>query len=213
MLPVRIWTVTSSPGQVVVKGRYARPDKTVVTSVGCAVAFTACALQITGLLGDYDPARLVGGSVSQTIQWVGLFDVAFLVVGLLSARLAERQSRSDVRLAAATQSLANLRALHERIVASIRSGVVTTDLEGRIFAYNDAAQEITHYPEQTIRGQDASILFSELKDHVAETLRALEKGENSPRFETSCLTSEACVFAWATASRLCRRRRGKRRAW
>jgi hypothetical protein len=31
--------------------------------------------------------QLVGGSMSQTIQWVGLFDVAFLVVGLLSARL------------------------------------------------------------------------------------------------------------------------------
>ncbi|HEU5132216.1 MAG TPA: ATP-binding protein, partial [Pyrinomonadaceae bacterium] len=114
----------------------------------------------------------------------------FFVVGLLSARLAERQSRSDVRLAAATQSLANLRALHERIVASIRSGVVTTDLEGRIFTFNVAAQEITRYPEETIRGQDASILFIDLKDHIAQTLSALEKGDNSPRFETSCLTSE-----------------------
>ena len=113
---------------------------------------------------------LVGGSMSQTIQWVGLFDVAFFVVGLLSARLAERQSRSDVRLAAATQSLANLRALHERIVASIRSGLVTTDLEGRIFTFNVAAQEITGYQEETIRGQDASILFGEMKEHIAETL-------------------------------------------
>jgi len=39
------------------------------------------------------------------------FDVAFLVVGLLSARLAERQSRSDVRLLAATQSLRTLACL------------------------------------------------------------------------------------------------------
>jgi len=112
------------------------------------------------------------------------------VVGLLSARLAERQSRSDVRLLAATQSLANLRALHERIVASIRSGLVTTDLDGRIFTFNFAAQEITGYREETIRGKDASILFGDLKDHIAETLRTLEKGQNSPRFETNCLTSE-----------------------
>ena len=118
-----------------------------MTSVGCAVAFTVCALQITGFGAATDPSKLVGGSLSQTIQWVGLFDVAFFVVGLLSARLAERQSRSDVRLAAATQSLANLRALHERIVASIRSGLVTTDLEGRIFTFNAAAQEITGYQE------------------------------------------------------------------
>jgi two-component system sensor histidine kinase PilS (NtrC family) len=166
------------------------PREAVVTSVGCAVAFTACALQITGLAGQSDPLRFVGGSLSQTIQWVGLFDVAFLVVGLLSARLAERQSRSDVRLAAATQSLANLRALHERIVASIRSGLVTTDLDGRIFTFNVAAQDITGYQEETIRGHDASILFGEMKEHIAVTLSALKKGERSPRFETNCLTSE-----------------------
>ena len=115
------------------------PREAIVTSVGCAVAFTACALPDHWARWTGEPSRLVGGSLSQTIQWVGLFDVAFFVVGLLSARLAERQSRSDVRLMAATQSLANLRALHERIVASIRSGLVTTDLEGRIFTFNAAA--------------------------------------------------------------------------
>ena len=175
---------------IAISSLFLGPREVVVASVGCAVAFTACALQITGIAGQTDPTRLVGGSVSQTIQWVGLFDVAFLVVGLLSARLAERQSRSDVRLLAATQSLANLRALHERIVASIRSGLVTTDLEGRIFSFNAAAQEITGHQEEAIRGKDASILFGELKEHVAETLRALESGETSPRFEANCLTSE-----------------------
>jgi two-component system sensor histidine kinase PilS (NtrC family) len=175
---------------IAVSSLFLGPREAVVTSVACAVAFTACSLQITGLAGQVDSTRLVGGSISQTVQWVGLFDVAFLVVGLLSARLAERQSRSDVRLLAATQSLANLRALHERIVASIRSGVVTTDLDGRIFTFNVAAREITGYQEMAIRGQDASLLFGELKEHIAETLRALEKGQNSPRFEASCLTSE-----------------------
>src|SRR5688572_1598792 len=166
------------------------PREAIVTSVGCAVAFTTCALQITGLAGQANPTKLVGGSLSQTIQWVGLFDVAFFVVGLLSARLAERQLRSDVRLLAATQSLANLRALHERIVASIRSGLVTTDLQGRIFTFNASAREITGYEEKSIRGQDASILFSDPKDHIALSLRALENGETSPRFETNCRTAE-----------------------
>jgi len=175
---------------IAVSSLFFGPREAVITSVGCAVAFTACALQITGIAGQRDPSRFVGGSLSQTIQWVGLFDIAFFVVGLLSARLAERQSRSDVRLAAATQSLANLRALHERIVASIRSGVVTTDLEGRIFTFNIAAQEITGYQEHSIRGQDASILFGEMREHIAETLHAMKSGENIPRFETNCLTSE-----------------------
>jgi two-component system sensor histidine kinase PilS (NtrC family) len=173
---------------IAVSSLFLGPRGALVTSVVCAVAFTACILAITDLLG---PApNLVGDSLSQTIQWIGLFDVAFLVVGLLSARLAERQARSDVRLLAAKQSLANLRALHERIIASIRSGLMTTDLAGRIYTFNAAAEEITGYSEQTIRGEDASVLFGDLKGHINRSLRALENGEASPRFEANCQTAE-----------------------
>ena len=112
------------------------------------------------------------------------------MVGLLSARLAEQQSGSDVRLRAATQSLANLRALHERIVESIRSGVVTTDLEGRIFTFNAAAEEITGYDEKDVRGQGASVFFGELTDHITNLIHASDKRVTSPRFEADCLTAE-----------------------
>jgi two-component system, NtrC family, sensor histidine kinase PilS len=166
------------------------PRDAVVTSVGCAVAFTACALVVMTGLGDHPAKELFATSRSQTIQSVGVFDIAFLVVGLLSARLAERQSRSDVRLMVATQSLANLRALHERIVESIRSGVVTTDLEGRIYTFNGAAEEITGYERDDVRGQDASIFFGEMRDYRQRSLRAAEGGEASPRFEADCLTAE-----------------------
>jgi len=157
----------------------------VVTSVVCALAFTAAAV----LLMNQTPAT-ANESLQQTVQAIGMFDIAFLVVGLLSARLAERQSRSDVRLLAATQSLADLRALHERIVESIRSGVVTTDLEGRIFTFNQAAVEITGYEEKTVRGKDASILFGDLKEQIANSLRTINSNEASGRFETDCLTHE-----------------------
>ena len=175
---------------IAVSSLFLGPREAIVTSVGCAAAFTACIVALAGLLGPTPSANLVGGSISETIQWIGLFDIAFLVVGLLSAKLAERQTRSDVRLLAAKQSLANLRALHERIIASIRSGLVTTDLAGRIYTFNAAAEEITGYSEQTIRGEDATILFGDLKDHIARSLRALENGQPSPRFETNCQTSE-----------------------
>jgi two-component system, NtrC family, sensor histidine kinase PilS len=175
---------------IAVSSLFLGPRGAVVTSVGCAAAFSACSLALTGVFGQTSPSRLIGGSLSQTVQWVGLFDIAFLVVGLLSARLAERQSRSDVRLLAARQSLRTLRALHERIVASIRSGVVTTDLDGRVFTFNAAAQEITGYTEEAIRGQDASILFGDMKEHIAVSVQAAKTGNASPRFETSCLTAE-----------------------
>lgn len=144
----------------------------IVISVGCAVAFTGCALVAILELAANPARQTFDNSLPRTIQSVGLFDIAFFVVGLLSARLAEQGSRSDVRLMAATQSLANLRALHERIVESIRSGVITTDLQGRIYTFNAAAAEITGYNKHDVHGQYASILFGEMKAHISDSVRA-----------------------------------------
>jgi two-component system sensor histidine kinase PilS (NtrC family) len=165
------------------------PRDAIVTSVGCAVAFTASGLAVLAGYGSPSTRALLEVGSSQTAQTVGMFDLAFLVVGLLSARLAERQSRSDVRLIAATQSLANLRALHERIVESIRSGVVTTDLEGHIYSFNAAAEEITGYKQHDVRGQDASIFFGEIKDIIAGSFE-IHSTQATPRFEADCLTAD-----------------------
>jgi two-component system sensor histidine kinase PilS (NtrC family) len=166
------------------------PRDAVLLSLGCAIAFTASALAVLNGVGGIPAGDLLDRNRAQTFQAIGLFDVAFLVVGLLSARLAERQSRSDVRLQAATQSLASLRALHERIVESIRSGVVTTDLEGRIYTFNAAAAEITGYLESDVRGQDASIFFGEIKGIIANSMNTGGGADVSPRFEADCLTAE-----------------------
>jgi two-component system sensor histidine kinase PilS (NtrC family) len=144
---------------------------------------------LTGF-GQHSTHDLLGAGRAQTFQSIGLFDISFFIVGLLSSRLADRQSRSDVRLMAATQSLATLRALHERIVESIRSGVVTTDLQGRIYSFNAAAGEITGYKQEDVRGQDASILFGEIKGIIANSLNAESMLDTSPRFEADCLTGD-----------------------
>jgi two-component system sensor histidine kinase PilS (NtrC family) len=166
------------------------PRDAILISLGCAVAFTTSAIAVLNGIGGVPTGDLLDRYRAQTFQAIGLFDVAFLVVGLLSARLAERQSRSDVRLQAATQSLANLRALHERIVESIRSGVVTTDLQGRIYTFNAAAAEITGYPETDVRGQDASIFFGEIKGIIADSMNRIAVTDVSPRFEADCLTAD-----------------------
>lgn len=166
------------------------PRAAIMTSVGCAVAFTGISLlAASGLLPRF--ARLaLETSLVKTIQTIGLNDVAFLVVGLLAARLAHKQTRYDVELTETTQTLANLRALHERIVESIRSGVITTDLEGRIFTFNTAAEEITGYKAEEVRGKDATIFFGELDERVRDSLRAAAAGEPTPRFEADCLSSD-----------------------
>src|SRR6185436_1122441 len=193
-----VWTtdVTHSPFIAVyivviaASSLFLGPRDAVVVSLGCAVTFTLSALAVLNGFGAAPPADLLETGRIQTFQSIGMFDIAFLVVGLLSARLADRQSRSDVQLQAATQSLASLRELHERIVESIRSGVVTTDLQGRIYTFNAAAAEITGYDEADVRGQDASIFFGELKEIIADSLAGAGTGQGSPRFEADCLTAE-----------------------
>src|SRR6185436_1064666 len=63
------------------------PKDAIVASVGCAVAFTASALAVLNGLGQLPSHDLLDAGRSQTFQAVGLFDIAFLIVGLLSSRL------------------------------------------------------------------------------------------------------------------------------
>jgi two-component system sensor histidine kinase PilS (NtrC family) len=160
-----------------------------VCAVGCAVAYTSVMLGLGfGWFGG--DAEAAATSSAAIVGTTGLYDVAFLVVGLLAAQLAVRQSRSDVQLIEAAHALASLRALHERIVESIRSGVVTTDLAGRIYTCNSAAEEMTGYVAEALRGQEASILFGGLAGRIEESLRAAEEGQISPRYEADCLTPD-----------------------
>jgi two-component system sensor histidine kinase PilS (NtrC family) len=171
-------------------GIFLGPRGALVTSVGCVLAFTGIMVATaTGWIAPFAHA-VAEDSTSKIIQIVGLNDIAFLVVGLLTARLTERQTRYDVRLKATTQTLANLRALHERIVESIRSGVVTTDLHGSIYTFNAAAEEITGYKAADVRGQEASILFGDIKKQIEDSMSAARGGETSPRFEAECLTPD-----------------------
>ena len=161
-----------------------------LTAVGCAACYTGAALGLaTGVFGG--AGRGAGGpSLAEVAEVAGLNDVAFLVVGLLSARLAERQTLSEVQMREAANALASLRALHERIVESIRSGVITTDLERRVYTVNRAAEEMTGYEAASLRGQDLSILFGDIGGRIEESLAAAAEGQASPRYESECLTPE-----------------------
>ena len=161
-----------------------------LTSVGCASLYTAAMISI---LFGWLPGRegeTSAAALGETLGTVGLNDIGILVVGLLAARLAERQARSDVQLKEAAHALASLRRLHEHIVESIRSGLITTDLERRIYTMNTAAEEMTGYTAESLRGEDVSILFGDIAAQIERSLRAAREGEASPRYEAECLTAE-----------------------
>ena len=164
-----------------------------ITSIGSAAAFNACALLLLSGVVQASSLR-PEESLPAVIQTMGLADLSFLVVGLLAAKLAERQLHSDVQLAAATRSLADLRALHERIVESIRSGLITTDLAGQIYTFNAAAEEITGYTSEEVSGKHASMFFGEMKRQILDSMEAAATGKVSPRFEVDSLTQSGFML-------------------
>jgi two-component system, NtrC family, sensor histidine kinase PilS len=178
---------------IAVASLYIGPRGALITSVGSAVAFNACALLI---MNGVVPANNIPTeeSLANVLQTMGLADVSFLAVGLLAAKLAERRLHSDVQLEAATRSLADLRALHERIVESIRSGLITTDLQGRIYTFNAAAEEITGYRAEDARGRNASMFFGDMKRQIADSMAAAADSKINPRFETDCLTESGFML-------------------
>jgi two-component system sensor histidine kinase PilS (NtrC family) len=161
-----------------------------IAAVGCSACYTGIMISLAAGWLNAHGGLAAQISMAEAAQAIGLNDVAFLVVGLLAAQLAGRHKRADVQLIAATHALEKLRALHERIVESIRSGVVTTDLERHIYTMNRAAEEMTGYTAEDLRGQDASILFGNLDGQIEESLSAARDGHASGRYEADCLTSE-----------------------
>jgi len=127
--------------------------------------------------------------LSKSIQIIAFHDVAFLVVGLLASRLSDRRASGE-QLKETTKTLANLRVLNERIVESIRSGLITTDLDGNIYTFNRTAAEITGCKASEMRGKSIFSLFGNINLPIADSLDATDTGEHLPRFETDLLTPQ-----------------------
>lgn len=91
---------------------------------------------------------------STTNVWPDLLSVQYIIslsifgfcsVAFLSNFLAESLRRTGVELQKSTGQVAFLQAFSDRIIDSLGSGLVTTDLDGRIYLFNRAAEEITGY--------------------------------------------------------------------
>ncbi len=76
----------------------------------------------------------------QAIILVNLF--GFLAVAYLAGLLATKLGQVRVQLKDASGALENLQALHENIIQSISSGLITTGLDGHITLVNTAAQKL-----------------------------------------------------------------------
>jgi two-component system sensor histidine kinase PilS (NtrC family) len=169
-----------------VSSLFLKPFGTVAMAFICVGLFTVISVLAGAGLITSTGAEL---STAKIIQGISFHVVAFLVVGMLAARLADRHSSGE-SLQEATKKLASLRALHERIIESIRSGLITTDLDGNIYTFNAAAVEITGFRADEMEGQNVSNLFGDISPEIEQSIDASAKGDQLPRFEAQLQTPE-----------------------
>jgi two-component system sensor histidine kinase PilS (NtrC family) len=98
-----------------------------------------------------EPGRLVYVLVAHL---VGMFACA-----LLSSYLAERMQAQGREIAEHSGTVARLKALNENIIESINSGLITTDLEGRISFINRGGTDILRASAEEVSGRSVESLF------------------------------------------------------
>jgi two-component system sensor histidine kinase PilS (NtrC family) len=96
-------------------------------------------------------------SVLQGIILVNLF--GYLAIAYLAGLLAAKLRQADKRLESARGELESLQALHENIVRSTSSGLITTGLDGRITLVNTSAEKLLDRVEADRLGEPIAPLF------------------------------------------------------
>jgi len=76
-------------------------------------------------------------------SWLASNFFAFLAVAYLGSLLAQTLRKKGVELEAKSEELKDLQTFNQDIIESMRGGLLTTDMEGRILVMNRAGAEIT----------------------------------------------------------------------
>jgi two-component system, NtrC family, sensor histidine kinase PilS len=92
-------------------------------------------------------------------SWLASNFFAFIAVAYLGSLLAQTLRKKGVELEAKSEELKDLRAFNQDIIESMRGGLLTADLEGRILLMNHAGTEITGRESEPLRGQKVQDLF------------------------------------------------------
>ncbi len=133
--------------------------------------------------------HLEGATLASAQSTFALNLMAICAVALLSAHLSERARRSESLLATATRELADNRLFNDRIIESVRSGLVTTNLRGEITTFNRAAEEITGHKASDVRGKNIFTIFGDIQKQIEVGLESIRTRSRLPRFDIGCRTA------------------------
>ena len=94
---------------------------------------------------------------------------AYLAVAHLSSALAAKLRQAGMELRDKSGALLSLQALHENVIHSIRSALITTDLEGRITLMNVPGQKLLERTASSVYGRHISDLFVDRLPYLEST--------------------------------------------
>ena len=92
-------------------------------------------------------------------SWLAINLFAFLAVAYLGSLLTRTIRAKGVELEEKSEELKDLQAFNQNIIESMRGGLLTTDLDGRILLLNRAGAEITGQGFGLLRGASVQDLF------------------------------------------------------
>jgi two-component system, NtrC family, sensor histidine kinase PilS len=121
-------------------------------------------------------------SLRTLIAFITLNTFAFLVVGYISGYLSESLRRKGAELVNKTGALASLKALNENIIQSLRGGLLTTDLEGKVTILNPAGEEIVGRSQGEVVGRSIMETFPNFDFEVC--IQQLNDGRRNVRLDS-----------------------------
>jgi len=90
---------------------------------------------------------------------IAIHALAFWSIAFLGTYLYKRLQAVEFQLKEKIDSLTQLQKLNEHIVSSIRSGLITTDLKGRVAVFNTAAEELMGRDSSEVINQSLELVI------------------------------------------------------
>ena len=119
--------------------------------------------------------RSVNFTAMQVLYLVFINILSFYIVALLSGYLSDRLRKTSQELRAKSMDYEDLRTTQDHILKSVRSGILTMDLEGEITSCNPAAEYITGYSYAELKSRWQDLFGSSIKVLFGHTNDLMER--------------------------------------
>ncbi len=133
---------------------------------------------------DLQPSEIAEISTPLIYYYIFIHIFGFYTTALLSSYLSERLRRTSTELRVVDEDLLDLKILHQKIIESMNTGLVLTDLEGHVNFINGAGLQILDRSTHQILGENIQTLFMEGIDleHIRNELETSKQVRLERRF-------------------------------